>query len=263
MEDLNISLVQSSLHWEAIDANLAMFEEYIWSIPKTDLIILPEMFSTGFSMNPIGLAEPVGGKTYRWMKLMARQRKSAILGSYIVKEGGHYYNRAYFVFPDGSTSHYDKKHLFALAGEGKEFTAGKSRSIVAYKGWKINLLICYDLRFPVWSRSQKKEATPFEYDVLVYCANWPTTRIDAWDTLLKARAIENLCFCVGVNRIGKDFKEILYPGHSAVYDFAGNQKCFSNEEPKIINTTLSASELQSYRDTFLFHEDADEFELLK
>ena len=155
MKDLTISLIQADLHWEQIEANLAMFEEHIWNIPSTDVVILPEMFTTGFSMNPIKLAEPPGGKTFKWMRQIAIQRKVAIVGSYIVKEAGAYFNRLYFVFPDGSSESYNKKHLFTLAGEDKEYTAGTERVILEYKGWKIFPMICYDLRFPVWARSQR------------------------------------------------------------------------------------------------------------
>ena len=179
MQDLTLSLIQADLHWEEIDANLAMFEEYVWSIDKTDLVVLPEMFTTGFSMNPEKLAEPPGGKTFKWMRLMASQKKAALVGSYIVKENGNFYNRLYFVFPDGTSRQYDKKHLFTLAGEHKPYTAGTERLVVDFKGWRINPMICYDLRFPVWARSQKQDSTAYEYDLLLYVANWPDARVNA------------------------------------------------------------------------------------
>ncbi len=258
MDDLKISLVQADLHWEQHDANLAMFEEMIWNIEQTDLIVLPEMFTTGFSMNAKELAEPVGGKTFKWMRQMAKQKKAAIVGSHIVKEGPNYFNRLYFVHPDGSSEQYDKKHLFALAGENEPYTAGKDRLIITYKGWRICPLICYDLRFPVWARSQRSEKELYEYDLLLYVANWPGARINAWDSLLTARAIENLSYCAGVNRIGTDGLSKDYPGHTAAYSFLGERLGFATEE-NVMNVRLSASELNSYREKFPFQEDADAF----
>ncbi|GAB4230324.1 MAG: nitrilase family protein [Ekhidna sp.] len=261
MKDLTISLIQADLYWEQIEANLAMFEEKIWSIAEeVDLIILPEMFTTGFSMNAEALAEPPGGKTYKWMRQMAGQKKAAIVGSCIIKEGGEFYNRLYFVYPDGSSEQYDKKHLFTLAGEHISYTPGNLRLTLAYKGWKINTLICYDLRFPVWGRSAKQESTPYEYDLQLYVANWPSPRVDAWDTLLKARAIENLAYVAGVNRVGKDGTDKDYVGHSAVYAYDGQSLTFSESE-EVLTVTLRAEELKQYRDRFRFQEDADSFEI--
>lgn len=261
MDDLTISLIQADLHWEEIDANLAMFEEYIWSIDHTDLIVLPEMFTTGFSMEAKKLSEPPGGNTFKWMRQMATQKNSAITGSYIIREGGQYFNRLYFVYPDGSSKQYDKKHLFTLAGEEQTYTSGTSRLILAYKGWKIHPMICYDLRFPVWARSQKQDTTSYEYDLLLYVANWPDTRVNAWDALLKARAIENLSFCAGVNRIGTDGYPKDYTGHSSLYDFAGHQLAFSENNAEILTIELKADDLLKFRNRFGFQEDADTFEL--
>lgn len=262
MNDLTISLLQADLHWEEIDANLAMFEEQIWGIEEdTDLIILPEMFTTGFSMNGSSVAEPPGGKTFKWMRLMASQKQAAVTGSYIIKEGDHYYNRLYFVFPDGSSEQYDKKHLFTLASEHEAYEPGQERLIVEYKGWKIHTMICYDLRFPVWARSQKKPGASYEYDLLLYVANWPEPRINAWDALLKARAIENLSFCVGVNRIGTDAFPKDYPGHSAVYGYDGREMCFSEKKTEAMTVKLSHQDLTKFRDRFSFQEDSDSFEL--
>lgn len=261
MEDLTISLIQSDLHWEQVEANLAMFEEKIWSIKgPTDLIILPEMFTTGFSMNASKMAEPVGGKTFKWLRQMAKQKNAAITGSYIVKEGNDYFNRLYFVYPDGSSEHYDKKHLFTLAREHESYTAGKERLILTFKGWRIHTMICYDLRFPVWARSQKNPSDDYEYDLLLYVANWPSARVNAWDTLLKARAIENLAFCAGVNRIGMDPFPKYYPGHSAVYSYKGDELVFSSDD-QILTTTLSANALKEFRTKFPFQADADTFDL--
>ncbi|WP_420317625.1 amidohydrolase [Ekhidna sp.] len=261
MKDLTISLIQANLHWEEVDANLAMFEEMIWSIDHTDLIVLPEMFTTAFSMNPERLAEPPGGKTFKWMRQMATQRKVALTGSYITKVQGKYYNRLYFVFPDGTSVFYDKKHLFNLADEGDHYSPGSERLILEYLGWRIHPLICYDLRFPVWARSQRNSNQLFEYDLLIYVANWPDTRVNAWDTLLKARAIENQSYCAGVNRIGEDGVSKKYNGHSAAYNAKGEELAFSNNEEKIMTVTLSANELTEYRKSFPFQKDSDDFEL--
>ena len=258
MKDLTISLVQADLYWEKIDANLAMFEEKIWNLENADLIVLPEMFTTGFSMNAEQLAEPVGGKTFKWMRQMAKQKNAAITGSYIVKEGKGYFNRLYFVHPDGSSEHYDKKHLFTLADEHETYTPGKEKLVVNYRGWKICPLVCYDLRFPVWARSQKTEQNAYQYDLLLYVANWPDARINAWDTLLAARAIENHSFCAGVNRVGTDDFPKDYPGHSAVYSFKGDQLDFSTTE-LVITTTLSSTDLKEYRQSFPFQADGDNF----
>lgn len=261
MQDLTISLIQADLHWEEIDANLGMFEEKIWEIEEEiDLIILPEMFTTGFSMNAEQLAEPPGAKTFKWMRQMATQKKASITGSYIVKDGDNYFNRLYFVYPDGSSKQYDKRHTFNLAGEGEKYAAGEERLILEYKGWKICPLICYDLRFPVWARSQKKGDELYEYDLLLYVANWPDARINAWDALLKARAIENHSYCAAVNRIGTDAFPKDYPGHSAIYSFNGDEIGFSEKE-EIITRKLIASDLTEYRKRFPFQVDGDDFEI--
>ena len=260
MDNLNISLIQSNLIWEKIDANLASFEEKISRISKTDVILLPEMFTTGFSMNVEMLAEPPGSKTYKWMKQMAHQKNAAIVGSYIVKENKNFYNRLYFVFPNGKSEQYDKKHLFSLAGENKKYTAGHNKNVIHYKGWKICPLICYDLRFPVWSRSVKTDTELFEYDLLLYTANWPSTRIHAWDTLLQARAIENHTYCAGLNRVGTDANGKKYNGHSAIYSFMGEEILFSEKE-EILATTLCLNTLQEFRNNFSFQKDADSFQI--
>ena len=261
MEDLSLSLIQADLIWEQPDANMAMLEEKIWTIESTDLIVLPEMFTTGFTMNAEQVAEPSGGKTFKWMRQMAAQKKAAITGSYIVKEGGKYYNRLAFISPDGTAHFYDKKHLFSLAGEEKTYTAGDQRLIIEYKGWRIFPMVCYDLRFPVWARSQGSESEVYEYDLLLYVANWPDARINAWDTLLKARAIENLAYCAGVNRIGTDAFPKDYPGHSAAYSYKGDELGFSENED-VINIQLSSEDLLTFRDRFPFQQDADTFKLI-
>ncbi|WP_421875070.1 amidohydrolase [Marinoscillum sp.] len=259
--ELKIALIQSDLHWENIDANLAMFEEKIWTIRESvDLIVLPEMFTTGFSMNPQNLAEVHNTKTFKWMQQQAAQTKAVIMGSMIVKEGTSYYNRFYAVYPDGTFKKYDKKHRFGLAGEDKDYTAGEERVILEVNGWKIFPLVCYDLRFPVWARSRKQPDSLYEYDLLIYVANWPEPRVNAWDTLLAARAIENTAYCVGVNRVGEDGVGANYVGHSAVYDYKGNAMAFSEKE-EILTATITKDDLVSFRERFPFQADADEFEL--
>lgn len=261
IEDLKIALIQSELHWESAEANLAMFEEKIWQIKEQpDLIVLPETFTTGFSMKPKELAEPARTKTFKWMQQQAAQTKAVIIGSYIVQEGGKYYNRLCAVYPDGGAYFYDKKHLFSLAGEDKDFTDGTERQVIKVKGWRIMLLVCYDLRFPVWARSRKLPGDLYEYDCLLYIANWPKPRINAWDTLLAARAIENTAYCIGVNRIGTDGVGAEYVGHSALYNFKGERKVYSEKE-EIIATTLTYQDLEAFRKRFPFQGDGDEFEL--
>ena len=258
---LKVALIQSDLHWRSIDANLAQFEEKIWQVSKgTDLIILPEMFTTGFTMEPKELAEPVNGKTYRWIKQQAEQSKSVVMGSAIIKEGGSFFNRLLIGFPDGKILHYDKKHLFTLAGEDEDFESGNSRLVFEWNDWKIMPLVCYDLRFPVWSRSSAGSGD-YEYDLLVYCANWPKPRIQAWDKLLAARAIENQSYTIGVNRVGIDGYGKEYSGHTAAYDFFGNEMVLSESE-EILELSLSKENLEKYRKRFPFQADADDFSIL-
>ena len=262
MQDLSIVLVQADLYWEQIDANLAMLEEKMWTIEaRTDLIVLPEMFTTGFTMSAAALAEPPGGKTFKWMRQMAKLKNAAVTGSYIVKEGTRFYNRLYFVSPDGFSDFYDKKHLFTLAGEEKVYAAGQEQKGIEFRGWKIKPLICYDLRFPVWARSSKTDHQTYEYDLLLYTANWPAPRIHAWDALLQARAIENISYCAGVNRTGTDGYPKEYPGHSALYGFDGKTLSYSEEKEAILSTTLSGADLQAFRHRFPLQEDADRFTL--
>lgn len=260
MKDLAVTLLQADLYWEQKEANMAMFEELIWQTEETDLIVLPEMFTTGFSMHTQELAEPPGGKTYRWMKQMAGQKRAALVGSYIVKEKGLYYNRCYFVKPDGSSQHYDKKHLFSLAGETKHYEAGREKVIIEYMGWKIKPLVCYDLRFPVWSSNATPENPDF--DLLIFVANWPETRIQAWDSLLQARAIENQAYCLGVNRTGSDASQKSYPGHSATYSFLGDQLTFSQEKQAALQLILNKESQNAFRSRYPFYRDTDQFDIL-
>lgn len=253
---MKITLIQTLLHWEDPAANRIHFSERIKSIgEKTDLIILPEMFSTGFTMAPQIVAEAANGETVKWMQQMAKQYDCAITGSLIITEKDKFYNRLLFVHPDGTIEKYDKRHLFGLANESEIFTAGKDKLTVNYKGWKICPLVCYDLRFPVFSRNVE------EYDLLLYVANWPVARVQAWDTLLPARAVENMCYVAGVNRTGEDSNENEYNGHSHVYDFLGTPMNLLSEEEKNITVTLDKDALNEVRDKFGFLNDRDRFTL--
>ncbi len=257
MDKLKVTLIQTSLFWENPNANREHFRTLIDGISETtDLIVLPEMFTTGFSMNAREFAEPVEGPTLLWMKNIAAEKDTAITGSLMVQEEGKFYNRLYFVFPDGSYGMYDKRHAFTLAGEQKVYTVGNEKLVVEYKGWKICPLICYDLRFPVWSRNTEG------YDVLIYIANWPSKRVNAWDALLKARAIENMAYCVGLNRIGTDGNGHPYIGHSMVYDVLG-EKLLNNgwENDFVVTLALDKAHIQDQRDQLQFLNDRDKFTL--
>jgi omega-amidase len=261
MQDLKITLVQSDIHWEDIEANLAMFEEKIWQIGSTtDVIVLPEMFTTGFTMTTNKLAEHMNMRTFKWMKQMADQTGALILGSYIVTVHERYYNRLLWMEPGGNFKTYDKRHLFRMAQEHKTYSSGESLLIGTWKGWRICPLICYDLRFPVWSRNRWDfNSRKMNYDVMVYVANWPTARIDAWDILLKARAIENLSYVVGVNRIGIDGTGIEYNGHSSIISPKGDA-IWTNEGAEINRTMeLNANSLHAFRDRFPAYMDGDDF----
>lgn len=260
MQDLTVTVIQSPTYWESVSANLGMFEEKIWEIEEeTDVIILPEMFNTGFSMKPEKLSEPMNFTTFKWMKQMAKQTNAVITGSLIIKEKGDYFNRLIWMEPDGNYYHYDKRHLFRMANEHDHYSGGTERLILDYKGWKICPLICYDLRFPVWSRNSGKDITSFDYDLLLYVANWPAARVNAWDTLLRARAIENLSYCIGVNRIGKDGMDIPHNGHSAILDPKGYELFYAEDQEVIKTLTLSYTDLIAYRNKFPANKDADDF----
>lgn len=263
MQDLRITLIQSDLHWEEVGANLAMFEEKIARIGEpTDVIVLPEMFTTGFTMNAAAHAEMMNMRTFRWMKQMAQQTGALIVGSFICSVHERHYNRLLWMEPDGSFKTYDKRHLFRMANEHHTYTAGESLLIGQWRGWRICPLVCYDLRFPVWSRNtwnpvEKKVA----YDLMIYVANWPNVRIHAWESLLRARAIENLSYVAGVNRIGVDGNRIEYNGMSTVINPKGENIYSVEGIEDIRTTTLSYHSLQSFRDKFPAYLDADEFSL--
>jgi omega-amidase len=256
MSALTITIIQSNLHWENKAANLAMFAKKINGIKeKTEIIILPEMFSTGFSMQSKTLAETMNGETVTWMKKTAAEKKAIITGSIIAEENGKYFNRLIWMLPNGESGHYDKRHLFAFAEEDKFYSPGEKRLVASVKGWKINLLICYDLRFPVWAR-QGGEA---EYDLLIYVANWPERRIHAWKTLLQARAIENQCYVAAVNRVGDDGNNIHYSGDSMIIDPLGEILYQKSQLEDVFTFTLQKEKLEEVRNKFPFLKDADNF----
>lgn len=270
MSNLSITLIQTNLHWENKAANLQMLEEKISSIKeRTEVVVLPEMFTTGFSMKPAQLAETMDGETVQWMKRVAAEKRIVLTGSVIIDGsqpgqtetvGPPYYNRLIWMLPNGQYGIYDKRHRFAYAGEDEHFSAGSKRLIASVKGWKINLLVCYDLRFPVWARQ-----SPFlegaEYDVLIYVANWPERRSHAWKTLLQARAIENQCYVVGVNRVGKDGNDIYYSGDSMVIDPLGEVLYTKKDEEDIFTISLDKMHLQAVREKLPFLKDADGFQM--
>lgn len=262
MQDLKIAFIQSELHWHNPQANRSMFEEKIWEINSpVDLIILPEMFTTGFTMDASDHAEVMGTTTVKWMAQIAAQTKAVITGSVIIKEQGNYYNRLIWMNPDGDYKHYDKRHLFRYAGEHQNYVPGNERLIVELKGWKIFPQICYDLRFPVWSRNHFIDGNA-AFDVLLYVANWPDKRVSAWDTLLEARAIENLAYSIGVNRIGADENGVNYCGHSAAYDYNGKVLHGPQEHEQIVMLELKYDSMEQFRKRFPFYLDADKFTIL-
>lgn len=252
---LNISLIQADIVWEDKAANLAQYEQYIADIQKKkEVVVLPEMFSTGFSMNTQALGETMDGPTVQWMKEMAAKYRCILTGSLIIQEGEHYYNRLLWVQPDGVVGHYDKRHLFAYGDEHNHFTAGGKRLITSVKGFRICPMVCYDLRFPVWARNLGDA-----YDVLLYVANWPDKRSLAWKTLLQARAIENQCYVVGVNRVGADFKGLNYSGDSSVFGPLGEVLCQETNKAVVQTVTLEKDVVTKTRVQLPFLNDADKF----
>ncbi len=269
MSSVTITLIQSILHWQDKSANLAMFEQKINAIKeKTEIVVLPEMFSTGFSMQPELLAETMEGETVQWMQRMAAEKKIVLTGSMMAAENDNYYNRLIWMLPNGQRGVYDKRHLFAFAGEDEHYTPGGKRLIASVKGWKINLQVCYDLRFPVWSRQAAAPTPPVEvgsapeYDILIYVANWPQRRNHAWKTLLQARAIENQCYVVGVNRVGDDGNGLHYSGDSMVVDPLGEILYSTAGKEEVFTITLHKEKLEEIRTSFPFWKDADAFSIL-
>jgi predicted amidohydrolase len=263
MSSLTFTLIQTSLHWEDKRANLQMLEEKISSLQqKTQVVVLPEMFSTGFSMKPEQLAETMEGDTVAWMKRIAAEKKVILTGSVIIEENGKYFNRSIWMLPNGQYGCYNKRHLFAFAGEDKHYTGGTERFIASANGLKVNLMVCYDLRFPVWARQQFDEENNFEYDVLIYVANWPERRSTAWKTLLQARAIENQCYVIGVNRVGNDGNDIYHSGDSMVVSPLGEVLYHKAHDEDVFTITLKKEDLNEIREKFQFWRDADQFQIL-
>ena len=255
---LSVTLVQADLYWENSTANLAALEEKIADIEtKTDLIILPEMFNSGFTMNG-SVSEPMNFTTTKWLKQIAAQTGAMVIGSFAVKEDQKRYNRVCCIQPDGALFYSDKRHLFRMGEEQEHYNSGSTRLIIDWKGWRICPLICYDLRFPVWSRNRSNDP----YDLLIYVANWPARRAHAWNTLLAARAIENQVYVAGVNRVGSDDNGILYQGDSVLLDFLGEPILGFGKSQAVKSILLSKQELETYRTTFPAHLDADEFIIL-
>lgn len=264
MSSLTLTLLQTALAWEDKATNLAMLEQKIRAITdKTEIVILPEMFSTGFSMRPEALAETMQGTTVAWMKRVAQEKRVILTGSVIIEEEGHYYNRLIWMLPNGTLGYYDKRHLFGYGGEQEQYTGGNKRLIASVKGWRINLQVCYDLRFPVWARQQsqpsEQEGGGPEYDLLIYVANWPEKRSLAWKTLLQARAIENQCFVAGVNRVGNDGNEIYHSGDSMVIDPLGEILYHQQHDEAVFTVTLQKEKLEEVRSRFPFWKDGDAF----
>jgi len=253
---MKIALIQSDLYWEDVSKNRNNFESKINQIDsEVNLIVLPEMFSTGFTMNALAVAETMQGETVLWMQTMAKQKNCAITGSLVITENDQFYNRMFFVFPSGEIQYYNKRHLFTLAGEDKTYTAGTEKVIVDYLGWKICLQVCYDLRFPVFARNVEN------YDLLIYVANWPKVRTNAWDILLKARAVENLSYVVGVNRIGFDANNYEHIGHSQAVDFLGNYILEPQETEGVFVVELDKNVMVETRKKLDFLSDKDTFEI--
>jgi predicted amidohydrolase len=253
---MKVALIQSSLTWENPTENRSHLAQKITSFMEdVDLIVLPEMFSSGFTMNPEAVAETMQGETIAWLQHLAKAKNCAITGSLVITENGNFYNRLVFVFPNGDIQTYDKRHLFTLAGEDKVYKAGTEKLIIDYKGFKICPLICYDLRFPVFARNVEN------YDLLIYVANWPKPRVNAWDILLKARAVENMSYAIGVNRIGTDNNNLEYVGHSQAVDFLANYSMEPQETEGVFIVELDKEKLLETRNKLAFLEDKDDFVL--
>lgn len=261
MSKLALTLIQSDLLWEDNQANQQQMDRLIAQLNDTDIILLPEMWNTAFSSRSKVLSQPMDGDAVRSMQRWAKERDAVVAGSIMIQESGTYYNRMLWVRPDGTITTYDKRHLFRMAGEDANFESGQERVIVEYKGWRIMLQICYDLRFPVFARNGYRNGA-YDYDLIIYAANWPTPRHNAWETLLRARAMENLAYCAGVNRVGTDANGLQFKGGSAVLDYLGNPLVDAGAEPGIVQTTIDLDLLHMFREKFPTGMDADGFELV-
>jgi len=258
MSDLTVSFVQTALHWHDAAANRAAIGQQLAGLAQpTDLLVLPEMFTTGFSMEAASQAETMAGPTVAWLRAQAAAHDAVVTGSVIIEENGRYYNRLFWARPDGDLRYYDKRHLFTLAGEQHTYTPGTARLVEEWRGWRICPLVCYDLRFPVWSRNQP--IAP--YDLILFVANWPAVRRSAWTTLLRARAIENVACALGVNRVGTDGLGHAYSGDSALVDAKGNYLVEAENQTGIFTHTLSRADLDDFRSKFAALNDGDAFEL--
>lgn len=254
MDKLRATLIQTDLVWEKPVENLALLDFHLSKIEgKTDLIILPEMFTTGFSMNAKWLCEDEEGPSLAWMKSKAVEYDASIFGSLIITERGKYFNRLYCVDSNGNVEHYDKKYLFTPAGEGESYSPGTDRLIINVRGWRICPMICYDLRFPEWSRNT------VDFDLLIYVANWPVSRVDHWTTLLKARAIENQCYSIGVNRVGMDGYGLYYSGHSSVYNYNGDKLYQCAHQTAVVTIDLYKPIMLEFRENLPFLADQESF----
>lgn len=257
MPALTVSIVQADLHWHDAGKNREQFTAVLQSLQdRTNLIVLPEMFTTGFTMDAATYAETMDGQSIAWMKEMAADKNASVCGSLIIAENNKYYNRFICVDPSGQEVFYDKRHLFRLANEQQHFAAGNETIIFEINGWRICPMVCYDLRFPVWSRNRNN------YDLLLYVANWPGRRHHAWESLLRARAIENLSYVIGVNRTGVDGNDLPYSGGSVIIDYLGEELANIGDKVGIATTVLDFAALQKFRDRFAFHRDADDFSLV-
>lgn len=257
MPALTVSIVQADLHWHDAGKNREQFTAVLHTLQdRTDLIVLPEMFTTGFTMDAATYAETMDGQSIAWMKEMAADKNASVCGSLIIAENNKYYNRFICVDPSGQEVFYDKRHLFRLANEQQHFAAGNETIIFEINGWRICPMVCYDLRFPVWSRNRNN------YDLLLYVANWPGRRHHAWESLLRARAIENLSYVIGVNRTGVDGNDLPYSGGSVIIDYLGEELANIGDKVGIATTVLDFEALQKFRDRFAFHRDADDFSLV-
>ena len=255
MRDLKVALIQEDLRWHDGAANRRLFGSYFADLADMDLVVMPEMFTTGFTMAAAENSEAMGGETVAWLRDQSQRFGFALAGSLIIKEQGRFLNRLILAGADSSLHWYDKRHLFRMAQEQERYSAGTARVVVPVGEWRVALQICYDLRFPVFSRNQD------DYDLLLYVANWPAARRTAWTTLLRARAMENLSYCVGVNRIGVDGLDVAYSGQSMIIDYIGEVLASADQRPGVVTATLSAARLQRFRNKFPAHLDADSFPL--
>ncbi|HEX7349317.1 MAG TPA: amidohydrolase [Rhodanobacteraceae bacterium] len=262
MQNLRVSLVQGATRWHDPAGNRAYYGDLIAPLAgRTDVVILPETFTSGFSNAAIDSAEAMDGPTLAWLQEQSHKLDAAITGSVQLRVGEGVFNRLLFVTPDGAVRHYDKRHLFRYADEHKRYAAGHDRLVVEWKGWKICPLVCYDLRFPVFARNRHGATTGSDYDLVLFVANWPSARAYAWRTLLRARAIENLCYCAGVNRVGTDGNQLPYSGDSAVLDYLGQTMADLGAQDQVVTVTLDGAALTAFRDKFPAWMDADAFTL--